>query len=429
MAEVVILGVGFAGLNAARVLKDQPGIKVTLIDRFNYHLFTPLLYQVATGSIEPEAIVYPVRAIVRSWSNTKFRLATASGVDLKSNQLLTDGDPIPYDYLILAPGSVTNFFGNESIERSAETLKFLNDGAAVRNQILSAFEMAAHEPDPEARRSLLSFVIVGGGPTGVEFAGALAELVTLELRKDHPELAHAEVSVVLLEALDRVLSGFPADLGEYAEGRLERMGVDVRTSTRVIGVEDSRVRLEDGTEIAAGNLFWTAGVRAAELVADLSGPRSRDESARVDEHLRLPQAPNVYVVGDAAYVEQDGERLPQMAPVAIQLGEYAARHILARERGKPLEPFHYQDKGTMAVIGRGKAVARLFGRGFKGFLAWLVWLVFHLFLLIGFRNRLIVLINWAWDYLLFERKVRLITWPSGEQESSPQSTQRAQRVP
>lgn len=424
MVDVVIVGIGFAGLNAARILKDQPGVQVTLVDRFNYHLFTPLLYQVATGSIEPEAIVYPVRAIVRSWSNTSFRLATVRGVDLDAHQLLTDGGAIPYDYLILAPGSVTNFFGNESIERSAQALKFLNDGALVRNQILSAFERAAHESDADLRRALLSFVIVGGGPTGVEFAGALAELVNLELRKDHPELADEEVSVVLLEALDRVLSAFPPRLGEYAEERLESMGVRVRTGTAVVGVENGVVMLADGSAITTRNLFWAAGVRAAGLVAELEAARSSDNSAMVDECLRLPGASNVYVAGDAAYVEQDGQRLPQMAPVAIQLGEYAARHILAELRGASSEPFRYQDKGTMAVIGRGKAVARLFGRGFKGFPAWLVWLVFHLFMLIGFRNRLIVLINWAWDYLFFERKVRLITWPAGEPEGSPRRTQR-----
>lgn len=412
MVKVVVLGVGFAGLNAARILKDQQDVRVTLVDRFNYHLFTPLLYQVATGSIEAEAIVYPVRAVVREWTNTRFRLATATSINLDSKELTTDSGPIPYDYLILAPGSVTNFFGNEDIQNHAETLKFLNDGASVRNQILSAFERAVHEPDRETRRRLLTFVIVGGGPTGVEFAGALAELVNLELRKDHPQLADEEVSVVLVEALDRVLAGFPRGLSAYACERLQAMGVRVMTGAAVEGMGDSEVYLSDGSSIGTANLLWTAGVKAATLVAELEGPDGVGRGVRVNEHLLVPSAEGVYVVGDSAYVEQDGDRLPQMAPVAIQMGEYAARHILAEVRGRTMGPFRYQDKGAMAVIGRGKAVARFFGRGFKGLAAWLVWLVFHLFMLIGFRNRLIVLVNWAWDYLFFERKVRLITRPA-----------------
>lgn len=418
MTHVVVVGVGFAGLNAARELKNLARVTVTLVDRFNYHLFTPLLYQVATGSIEPEAIVYPIRAIVRDWDNTVFRLADVVRVDLDNDEVVTDRGCISYDYLILAPGSITNFFENEKIARESQTLKFLHDGTEMRNQILAAFERASLETDAARRQALLTFVIVGGGPTGVEFAGALAELVDLELRKDHPALADSKVSIVLVEALERLLSGYPSGLGEYARQRLESMGVQVRTGVEVVGAENGSAVLANGEVIDTETLFWTAGVRANELVAGLGAPSSRDGSSLVDEYLRLPGHPNVYVAGDAAYVEQDGLRLPQMAPVAIQMGEYAARHVLASERGEPLEPFRYQDRGTMAVIGRGKAVARLFGRSFKGFAAWLVWLVFHLFMLIGFRNRLIVLVNWAWDYLFFERKVRLITWPAGKRETS-----------
>lgn len=417
MAHVVIVGVGFAGLNAARVLKNQAGITVTLVDRFNYHLFTPLLYQVATGSIEPEAIVYPIRAIVRDWGNTVFRLANVVSIDLERRNLITDNASISYDYLILAPGSVTNFFGNERIADESQTLKFLRDGTEMRNQILAAFERASQESDAARRQALLTFVIVGGGPTGVEFAGALAELVDLELRKDHPGLAGSEVTIVLVEALERLLSGYPPGLGEYARQRLENMGVTVRTGEEVVGAENGSALLANGEVISTETLFWTAGVRAVDLVSGLGAPSGRDGSPLVDEHLRLPGHPRVYVVGDAAHVEQDGERLPQMAPVATQMGEYAARHVLAQAHGTRLEPFRYRDKGSMAVIGRGKAVARLFGRSFKGFAAWLVWLVFHLFMLIGFRNRLIVLVNWAWDYLFFERKVRLITWPAGRREN------------
>lgn len=411
MKRVVIVGMGFAGLSAARLLRDQP-VELILVDRQNYHLFTPLLYQVATGSIEEEAIVYPIRAIVRDWNNTTFRLSEVYGFDLDTKRIFTRSGDLAYDYLILAPGSVTSFFGMGSVEAHAYSLKYLTDGARVRNQILSAFELAVQEKDDLARGALLTFVIVGGGPTGVEFAGALAELVDLELRKDHPELENEAVRIVLLEALDRLLPPFPGPLGDYTQQRLESMGVDVRLGARVVDAGPDSVVLEGGERIPCRTLFWAAGVQAEPVAQALPVDKAPRGMVPVGPHLNPPDYEHVYVVGDAAYVEQEGQPLPQMAPVAVQEGEYAARAILASLSGERIQPFRYQDRGVMAVIGRGKAVARLFGRNFKGFLAWLVWLVFHLIMLIGFRNRLVVMINWAADYIFFERKLRLITRPT-----------------
>lgn len=408
MKRVVIVGVGFAGLRAARALAGK-GMEVLLFDRQNYHLFQPLLYQVATASLEQESIAYPIRALVRRWEGVSFRLAEVCGADFGKRRLFIAGDVIDYDYLVLAAGSVTNFFGMESIERHAYDLKKLDHAVELRNQVLGSFERAARERDPVRRRALLTFVIVGGGPTGVEFAGALAELARFVLTKDYPELGVTEPRILLVEATDRLLAALPVELQRYALEKLKRMGVEVLLSTRVRGAEQERVHLQDGSQIPAHTLFWSAGVCVAPLADVLAVPRAPGGRVPVEPDLTLAEHPEVFVVGDLAYLVQDGAALPMVASVAMQQGDYAGRAILARYLGKPLPPFRYRDKGAMATIGRSAAVATVYGRNFSGYLAWIVWLGLHLYYLIGFRNRLLVLLNWAYYYILYERQVRLIT--------------------
>jgi NADH dehydrogenase len=408
MKRVAIVGLGFGGLSAARALAGK-GVELILVDRHNFHLFTPLLYQVATGSQEQESIVYPLRDIIRDWPQTRFRLAEAQSIDFDGRVLHTDQGRITYDALILAPGSVPNFLGLDTAQQHAFVLNDLSDGVRLRNHILRAFETALDTRDPERRSALLTFVIVGGGPTGVEFAGALAELVKLELRKDYAELSRDDVHIIQIEALDTLLGPFPHPLGAYTVARLERMGVEVRLNTKVVGASEDSVTLESGEVIHTSTLVWSTGVKGEALVGQLPGEVVRGDRLVVQPDLSLDGHPDVFLIGDSAYVEQDGRPLPQMAPVAIQQGEHAARVILDRLRGDAARPFRFRDKGMMAVVGRGKAVATLFGINFKGFLAWLVWLGFHLISLIGFRNRVIVLVNWVFDYLFFGRKLRLIT--------------------
>jgi NADH dehydrogenase len=411
MKRVVIVGMGFGGLSAARALAGKD-VELVLVDRQNFHLFTPLLYQVATGSQEQESIVYPLRDIIRDWPNTKFRLAEVRTIDFGDRSLHTNQGTINYDDLILAPGSVPTFMGLDSVEEHAFVLNYLSDGVTLRNHILQSFERALEEKDPEERRALLTFVIVGGGPTGVEFAGALAELVKLELRRDYAELSRDDVRIILIEALDTLLAPFPRPLGAYASGRLERMGVDVRLNTRVTGASPDAAELEGGVTIPTATILWSAGVKGEPLVHQIPVAPVRGDRIPVRPDLTLEGHPEAFLVGDASYVEQDGQPLPQMAQIAIQEGRYAAEVILRRMNGQAQAPFVYKDKGMMAVVGRGKAVSHLFGINFKGLLAWLVWLGFHLIVLIGFRNRVIVMINWINDYVFFGRKLRLITGAS-----------------
>lgn len=408
MKRVVIIGMGFGGLRAARVLAGK-GVEVIILDRENYHLFQPLLYQVATASLEQEAIAYPIRGLVRRWEGVHFELAEVCGVDLENRRLFTVGETIDYDYLIIAAGSVTNFFGLESVARHAFDLKTLGHSVDLRNQILGSFERATHETDPARRRALLTFVIVGGGPTGVEFAGALKELVRFVLRKDYPELHSTEPRIILIEATDRLLTAFPEELRQYALERLRRMGVEVLLNTRVINAEPERVVLADGSSIPAHTLLWSAGVRAAPLAERIPVAKAAGGRIPVAPDLSLPGHPEVFAIGDMAYLEQDGAPLPMVAPVAMQQGEYAGKAVLARILGRTVEPFCFWEKGTMATIGRNSAVASVRGRNFSGYFAWVVWLALHLMYLVGFRNRLLVLLNWSYYYLLYERQVRLIT--------------------
>ena len=408
MRRVVIVGAGFAGLRATRTLAGK-GLEVVVIDRQNYHLFQPLLYQVASAGLEPENIAYPIRSIIRDLPDTRFMLAEVRDVYFDGRQVHTDLGAVAYHYLVLAVGSVPAFFGLGSVEEQAHALKELGDAVALRNHILYAFERAAMEPDPASREALMTIVIVGAGPTGVEFAGALAEVVYGALTKDYPDLPVADSQLLLLEAQSEVLTSFPPRLQQYAHRRLERLGVEVRLNTRVVGAEPTRVLLGDGTAIPSCTLFWAAGVQGAPLAESLAVPKTRGHRIAVAPDLSLEGRPEVFVVGDLARVEQDGQPLLMVAPVAIQEGEHAARNILRREKGQATSPFRYRSRGNMAIIGRYAAVADAYKLHIRGVFAWVIWLALHLYYLIGFRNRLVALLNWAYAYFLVDPKLRLIT--------------------
>ena len=422
--RVVILGAGFGGLWTARALKRAPA-DITLIDRHNFHTFLPLLYQVGAAELEPFAIARPVRTILRGQKNVDFVRATVRGIDLEQKVVRTGRGVYRYDYLIVALGTVAFDFGVPGAREHAFPLKTLEDGITLRSRVLSRFEEAAGEPDAGARGRTLGFLVIGGGPTGVEYAGALAELIRGPVAKDFPAIAH-DASITLVEAADRLLGGLPPRLSDYARRRLEHMGVTVRLGATVREVREDGVSVAtaDGDEYLAGQtVAWTAGVRGAPEVAASGLPLARDGRVDVDATLRLVGHPDVFVVGDLAHIVGAENPPPQLCQPAMQGGEHAARSILAMEAGRDVRPFRYRDKGMMAVIGRNAAAALVAGRTFTGFPAWWLWLGIHIFYLIGFRNRLVVLLDWAWDYLFFERSARILIplrlkapgWPgSGE---------------
>ena len=408
LPRIVIVGAGFGGLRAARAL-SRAKARVMLIDRNNYHLFQPLLYQVATAALSPDEIAHPVRAILRSQKNLEFRLAEISRVDMDRRVLVAATEEIPYDYLVLAVGGQTNYFGLDTVAQNGFGLKGIPDATAIRNQLLRMFELASHESDPDERRALLTFVVTGGGPTGVECAGAISELIRLVLTRDYPGLSLKDARVVLLEASNRLLAGMPDDLSEATAETLWRKHVEVRFGSVVTGFDGCQVDLKSGEVLPCRTLVWAAGIRAAGLVDTLGTPQASLRRVRIEPTLQLPGHPEVFVIGDSAYLEdRDGQPLPMVAPVAIQQAGLAAGNIRRLLAGKPLAPFVYKDPGSLATIGRSAAVARLGRWKFTGFPAWVVWLVVHLIQLIGFRNRLIVLINWAWDYIFYDRAIRLI---------------------
>ena len=406
---VVVVGAGFGGLRAARTLR-RARADVILIDRHNYHVFQPLLYQVATAGLEPEEIAKPVRAILRDQKNLDFRLLEVTGIDFATRHVLTNDGPIAYDYLIVAVGARTSYFGLTDVERHAFGLKDISDAVRMRNHVLECFERAMLEPDPERRRARLTFVVVGGGPTGVEMAGALSELVRLVLVKDYRRLNLKDVRILLLEAGDRLLAAMPPRLSEAAARTLWKKHVEVRHGATVSGYDGISVRLKSGEIIPAHTMIWAAGVQVAGLIGQLGLPTAKLGRVPVEPTLQLAAHPEVFIVGDAAYLEAEHTPLPMMAPPAMQMGETAATSIRRMIQGKAAVPFQYRDPGTLATIGRNAAVARIRGISFTGFPAWVVWLVVHIIQLIGFRNKLFVLINWAWDYFFYDRAVRLITW-------------------
>jgi NADH dehydrogenase len=433
LPHVVILGGGFAGLDAARTLRNAP-VRVTLIDRHNYHLFQPLLYQVATASLSPGDVASPIRWILRRQANVKVLLAEVRGIDLQNRRILLDpGDPaaptpqrdssalpqppgfIDYDYLIVATGATHAYFGHPEWARRAPGLKTLDDALEIRRQVLLAFEAAERETNEAAQRRLLTFVIVGGGPTGVELAGALAEIARQTLRQDfraiHPESAR----ILLLEGSPHLLGTFPERLRKAAAASLTRLGVEVRTGSIVTTVDSEGVKIGD-ERIAAQTVLWAAGVAASPIAQALGVPLDRLGRVLAEPTLQVPGRPEIFIVGDLCALQQDGAWLPGVAQVAKQGGAHAARNVIRAVRGEPLQPFRYRDYGNMATIGRGSAVADIGPLEVSGLFAWLIWVLIHIFWLIGFRNRVAVMSEWAWAYLTMQRRVRLITgeqlWPS-----------------
>jgi NADH:quinone reductase (non-electrogenic) len=405
--RVVIVGAGFGGLRVARGLRGAP-VDVTVIDKHNYHTFIPLLYQVATAGLEPEAIAHPVRRIVTA-PNVRFRLAAVTEIDLDQRRVTTDAGDFPYDYLVLAAGSVTNFFGLDSVARHATALRELDDAETVRDHVLAAFEAAAGENDPARRLALMTTVIVGGGPTGVELAGALAELRRHVLPRDFPELDVSQARILLVEASDRLLEALAERMQRKALEKLREMGVDVQLGARVTDADERGVTLADGERIDAGAIVWVAGLRASPLAQALNTPLGTAGRVTVSRLLDLPDHPEVYVIGDMAHAGgHESPPHPMLAPVAIQQGDLVAQNILRQTQGKKPRAFKYKDPGTMVTIGRASAVARVYGVPVSGFVAWLLWLTVHIVWLIGFRNRALVLVNWAWNYFTYERGVRLI---------------------
>jgi NADH dehydrogenase len=405
--RVVIAGAGFGGLTCARGLKNAP-VDVLLVDRNNYHLFTPLLYQVASAVLDPGEIARPVRQLIRPLRNADFLLARITGVDFEQSQLLTDHGPLAYDYLVLASGSQSDYFGNTSLARHAFGLKDLDEGLAIRNRVLMRFEEARWEEDRERRRTLLTFAVVGGGPTGVEMAGALAELTHLVLSKDYRDLDLGLVRIVLLEAAGYLLGTFAEPLREAARKSLEKKGVEVLLKAKVADVSAGSIRLADGHEIPASTVIWTAGVRASELGSALGFSLGRQARVQVLPTLQLHGHPEVFVIGDLAGPVDNGVPLPMLIPVAMQEGRHVAATIKDVLRGYGATDFRYKDPGIMATIGRNSAVAQLGAIRLTGFLGWLMWLGVHLVNVISFRSRVIVLVNWAWDYLFYDRPIRLI---------------------
>ena len=407
--HVVIIGGGFAGLYAAKDLGNAP-VRVTLVDRRNHHLFQPMLYQVATAGLNPADIASPIRSVLREQKNTEVLLAEATAVDVGERRVLFgDGASMDYDYLIVATGARHSYFGHDNWEPLAPGLKSLEDALEIRRRVLLAFELAERERDPVRRHAYLTFVVVGGGPTGVEMAGAVAEIRRYALRRDFRHIDPGEATVMLLEGGPRLLPSYPESLGGEAKRELRRLGVEVRTETMVTDIRPGSVSAA-GWTIPTQTVVWAAGNTASPLLKSLGAPLDRAGRALVEPDCSIPGHPEVFVLGDAAaYEHQEGGTLPGICPVAIQMGHYTARIIQGDLAGRPRRAFRYWDKGQLAVIGRGQAVADIWKLRFGGLLAWLIWIFVHIFFLIGFRNRVLVLFQWAWSYLTYSRGARIIT--------------------
>ncbi|MFZ5444927.1 MAG: NAD(P)/FAD-dependent oxidoreductase [Myxococcota bacterium] len=406
--RVVIVGGGFAGLYAARRF-SRGNVKVTLIDRQNYHLFQPLLYQVATAGLSPGDIATPIRSLVTSQSNVEVRMGEVVGVDLAQRRVLLADGALDYDFLILAAGVRHSYFGRDEWERFAPGLKTLDDALELRRRVLTAFESAEKEDDEARRRAHLTFVVVGGGPTGVELAGAIAELARFTVARDFRRFDPRTARVMLVEGGDRLLSAFDPGLSASALASLQKLGVEVRLSTRVTQVDAEGVTM-GGEHVAARSVLWAAGVEAPRLTRSLGVELDRAGRVKVNADLSIPGFPTAYVVGDLAAVAQpDGSTVPGLAPAAIQEGEHAADNVMAASLGHPTEPFVYVDKGIMATVGRASGIAQSGRLRLSGFIGWCAWLFIHILYLIGFRNRLLVLIQWAWAWFTYGRSARLIT--------------------
>ena len=407
---MVVVGGGFGGLYAARALAGRP-VRATLLDRRNHHLFQPLLYQVATAALNPSDIATPLRSVLRHAKNITVLLAEVERVDLPARRLVLDRGEIGYDALILAAGAGHSYFGHEDWEVLAPSLKSLEDALEIRRRVLLAYESAEREPDGAEQQALLTFVVVGGGPTGVELAGALAEISRQTIARDFRLIDPTRARIVLLEGGERVLASFPETLSRRAQDSLQRIGVEVRTRAIVTGVTADAVWL-GGEQIRARTVLWAAGVAAAPLARTLGVTLDRSGRVPVEPDLSIPGHPDAFAIGDMSlYRTREGTVLPGLAPVAMQQGTHAADNALRRLDGRPTRAFHYRDRGTMATIGRASAVAVVGGVQLSGLPAWLAWLLVHIMFLIGFRNRFLVLFEWAWAYLSWQRGARLITGP------------------
>jgi NADH dehydrogenase len=419
--RVVILGGGFGGLAAANSLRRAP-VQVTLVDRNNHHVFQPLLYQAATAQLETPDIGYPFRSVLRRHKNTEVLMAVAQTIDPAAKTVkLSSGDVLYYDYLIVATGAQSFYFGHSEWRAHAPGLKNIQDAIEIRYRVLIAFERAEQEHDPDEQRAHLTFVVVGGGPTGVELAGAIAELAQHALKRDFHHIDPTRARVLLVEAGPAILATYPKELQEKALRQLQRLGVEVRTGARVRNV-DERGALVDSESIAARTVLWAAGMIGTPIARSLGAPLDRHGLVQVTPTLNPPGRPNVFVIGDLATLVQDGQRVPGVAPAAIQEGRYAARAIVDGLRGKPIKPFRYWNKGELATIGRSKAVAVLPGNvKLSGFLAWVIYSTVHLIYLVGHRSRVRVFLTWVWSFLTYARGARLI--PSAAEH------EREERVP
>ena len=410
--RVVIVGAGFGRLSAAKALARAP-FDVTVIDQHNYHLFQPLLYQVATAGLSPADIASPIRGILARAQNVNVMLGKVSGVDVAGREVIAEGRRIPFDHLILATGAQHAYFGHGDWAAFAPGLKTIDDATYIRRRILRAFEKAETEPDPAERARLLNFVVVGGGPTGVEMAGAIAELANRALAKDFRSIDPRSARIILVEAAPRLLTPFDPSLSEAAKKSLEQLGVTVRLGAAVTALDAEGVSI--GTErIEARTVVWAAGVMASPAGLWLDAETDRAGRVKVMPDLSVPGHPDIFVVGDTASLKDaNGNPLPGVAPVAKQQGQYVADLLIARQAGTSVPPFRYRDFGSLATIGRKRAIVQMGGLKLKGFIAWLLWSVAHIYFLIGFRNRFVVAINWLWSYVTFQRGTRLITGLEG----------------
>lgn len=405
--HVVIVGGGFGGLYCAKALKNAP-VRITVIDRRNFHLFQPLLYQVATASLSPADIAAPIRGVLRNQQNTEVWMAEVVDIDVANRRLILEDAAVDYDYLVLAAGATHGYFGHPEWAERAPGLKTIDDATEIRRRFLLAFEEAEREANDEARRRQLTFVIVGGGPTGVELAGAMAEIARKVIPEDFRAINTASARILLLEGGARILPTYPEKLSLKAHRQLQKLGVDVQVNALVTQIEEHFVCVGED-RIPAGNVYWAAGVAASPLGAKLGGPLDRFGRVHVNPDCSLPDRPDVFVIGDLAHLEQDGRPLPGVCQTAMQMGKHAARMIRNDLSDKPRHSFHYRDKGNLATIGRAAAVADIRGIQLAGLPAWLIWVFVHIMYLIGFKNRIVVMIQWAWAYIGYRRGIRLIT--------------------
>lgn len=406
--HVVIIGGGFGGLQAALQLAQQP-VEVTVIDHNNFHLFQPMLYQVSTGGLSPSDIAIPLRAILHKQANTGVLMAKVTGIDVQGQQVhMDDNQSLSYDYLIVATGAGNNYFGHSEWEQRAPGMKSINDALTIRRMVLSAFEAAEREPDEAKRKALLTFVLVGGGPTGVELTGAIADLANQSLKGDFHHINPGTARIVLVQGPKRILPQFPTSLANAAAKKLRQMGVEIRLGVHVKDVKPDGVMIGD-EHLAAENIIWTAGVKASPAGEWLHAPVDHDGRVKVQQDLSVPGYPNIFVIGDSAFLEQNGKPLPGLAPVAMQEAEYVASVILDRVAGKnPKKFFHYFDKGTLAMVGRSFGIVDIGPLHFTGFFAWLTWILVHIMLLINFRNRVLTTMQYAWTYLTYQRGAQVI---------------------